>query len=199
MPKVTEAHRRARRDEIAQAAIRVLRRRGVSNTSITQIVEESGLSAGAIYANFGNKAELARYVAENLLGWRIEAITEAAGADPEPIDLARATLASFAEGDAPAEVLLQFWGEATVDGDLRAVLTTGVGRLRTAYASALGSWAFRRDPDDADEVADRMAAALVALCQGWLANTAVLGWLTPDAYLDGVGVALGGSGAAERF
>ena len=58
MPRVTEVHRQARRDEIAEAALRVLQRNGVSETSIAQIVEESGLSAGAIYVNFDNKAEL---------------------------------------------------------------------------------------------------------------------------------------------
>jgi len=62
--------------KVTEAALRVLQRNGVAETSIAQIVEESGLSAGAIYVNFDNKAELARYIASRLLSWRIETIED---------------------------------------------------------------------------------------------------------------------------
>src|SRR6187401_1724886 len=79
MPRVSDDYRRARRDEIARAAVRCLERKGVRDTSIADIVEESGLSTGAIYSHFSNKAELARYVAGRFLLPRIDAL-EAAGA-----------------------------------------------------------------------------------------------------------------------
>src|SRR6478735_3808957 len=78
MPKVTAAYRDARRDEIARAAIRCLERKGVRDTSIADIVEESGLSTGAIYSHFTNKAELARYIVGRFLILKIDAL-EAAG------------------------------------------------------------------------------------------------------------------------
>ena len=72
MPRVTDAHRQARREQIAEAAVRVLMRNGISDTSIAQISAECRLSIGAIYANFENKADLARYIATRLFAWRIE-------------------------------------------------------------------------------------------------------------------------------
>ena len=67
MPRVSDDYRRARRDEIAQAAIRCLERKGVHDTSIADIVEESGLSTGAIYSHFTSKSELARYIVAEYL------------------------------------------------------------------------------------------------------------------------------------
>ncbi|MBN9180063.1 MAG: TetR family transcriptional regulator, partial [Microbacterium sp.] len=74
MPKVSERYREARRDEIAQAALRCLERNGVRDTSIADIVAESGLSTGAIYSHFRNKAELARYIVGRFLSVRIDVL-----------------------------------------------------------------------------------------------------------------------------
>lgn len=58
MPRASDAHRAARRERIAEAALRVLARNG-SETSIAQIVAECGLSGAATDGTFENKAELA--------------------------------------------------------------------------------------------------------------------------------------------
>lgn len=185
MPKVSEAHRQARRDEIADAALRVLRRNGVSNTSIAQIVEESGLSAGAIYANFENKAELARYIAGSLFDWRLTRVREPAteGLIRTPSDVLRVLL-STADADAPpADVLLQFWGEASRDEELLRTLTEKMDALRDAFAAAVLPWAEEQEPSDAAALAARTATTMVVLCQGMLANRALLGWVSTDEYL----------------
>lgn len=200
MPRVTDAHRRARRDEIADAALRVLQRKGVSNTSIAQIVEESGLSAGAIYANFENKAELARYVALTQLGWRVELLA----ADPRtirsPAEVLATVLTSLTEEEVPIAVVLQFWAEATVDPDLRSAVAVTVTELREAFETAIRPWAAQRaedghgraasDPDGdgdggeaIDAIVHRTAKTMIVLCQGYLANTGLLGWVTPEEYL----------------
>jgi AcrR family transcriptional regulator len=193
MPRVTDAYRRARRDEIAQAAVRVLARNGVASTSIAQIVEESGLSAGAIYANFENKAELARYVADRMLVWRIEAVEEGleAGAVHPPVAVLRVLLATLDEEAPPLPVLLQFWGEATIDPELHAVLAQKITRLRNAFERAVHAWAAERSPDGTDAFATRTAEAMVAICQGYLANAALFGWLSPEEYLETAAALLG--------
>ena len=107
MPRVTEVHRQARRNEIAEAALRVLQRNGVAETSIAQIVEESGLSAGAIYVNFDNNAELARYIASHLLAWRIETIEDLAHQDAicTPRDVMRVLLGTL-DAKTPLPVMI---------------------------------------------------------------------------------------------
>jgi AcrR family transcriptional regulator len=192
MPRVTDAYRRARRDEIAQAAVRVLARHGVANTSIAQIVAESGLSAGAIYANFENKAQLARYVADRMLLWRIEEVEE--GLDPEavnpPVVVLRGMLQTLHEEAPPLSVLLQFWGEATIDPDLHAVLEGKMGAVVAMFERAVRRWAAERQPDDAAALAARSARAMVAILQGYLANAGLLGRLGPEEYLDAATVLL---------
>ncbi len=183
MPKVTDAHRQARRDEIAEAAIRVLRRKGVSSTSIAQIVEESGLSAGAVYANFQNKAELARYVAQSLLAWRVEVIDEAsdAGEVRSPAEVMRTLFSTLGEQTPPVPLILQFWGEATTDPELHEVLTGTVTALREAFERAIRPWAVARGSGgDIRRIAD----AMIVMCQGFIANSGLLGWITFDDYLD---------------
>src|SRR5438874_13243910 len=111
MPRVTDAYRRARRDEIAAAAFRCLKRNGVSGTSIADVVAESGLSAGAIYSHFRNKAELAAYIAGSMMTWRIEEFEESS--DPSlatPAGGMRYLLGVFDQPDVAPEVVLQFWG-----------------------------------------------------------------------------------------
>jgi len=72
MPKVSEAYREARRDEIARAAIQRLSKQGFSGTSMSDIIDESGMSAGAIYSHFASKAEIAQHVARMVVGTRAE-------------------------------------------------------------------------------------------------------------------------------
>jgi AcrR family transcriptional regulator len=181
MPKVTDAHRRARRDEIAEAAIRVLRRKGVSSTSIAQIVEESGLSAGAVYANFENKAELARYVARSLLAWRVEAIDDGAveGVVRSPAEVMRTLFALLGQETPSADLIVQFWGEATVDPELHDVLAATVTTLREAFERAIAPWTEAHGAD-----LRRTSNAMVVMCQGYLANSALLGWMPFEDYLD---------------
>src|SRR6478735_3353900 len=122
MPKVTDAYREARRDEIAQAAIRCLVRNGVRDTSIADIVEESGLSTGAIYSHFTNKAELARYIVGRFLIVRLDALEAdgLSGVIRPPRDVLTAMLAAVTENGLPAPVIVQFWGEAMADPDIHA-------------------------------------------------------------------------------
>ena len=63
MPKVTEAYRTARRDEIIESALRCFAAKGYQRTSMADIIDESGLSAGAIYGHFSGKKELFSAVA----------------------------------------------------------------------------------------------------------------------------------------
>lgn len=191
MPRVSDAYRRARRDEIAVAALRCLERKGVARTSIADIVAESGLSAGAIYSHFTNKAELARYVASEYLVVRLDALEAdaAEGVVRTPRELVALLLGVFADEGLPAKVVLQFWAEATVDDDMRPTLLTTVARLRGSLTAALTPWS-RSAGEDAGGRADAAAGAVMALAQGYIANVALFGERDPSEYLDAVGTVL---------
>jgi TetR/AcrR family transcriptional regulator, transcriptional repressor of aconitase len=189
MPRVTDAHRQARRDQIAQAALRVLKRNGVSDTTIAEIAEECGLSIGAIYVNFENKADLARYLAGRLFAWRITELDGLAqtGSVHTPVELMRPLLtAMFDEDRPPMPVILQFWSQAVVDPELHAVLVEQVGSLRRSLERALRPWADQQCDGDADALASRVAAACLIMCQGFLANRSLHGWMSAEEYLDAI-------------
>ena len=186
MPRVTDAYRRARRDEIAAAALRCLARRGVANTSIADIVAESGLSAGAIYSHFENKAQLARYIAASLLGWRIDRIRNLAedGTVRTPTEVMAPLLGAFEEEGLLAEVVLQFWGEAASDAELLDAMSEEIDALRGAFARAVLPWArLRTDEAAAPGAAARAARAMLAVCQGYIVGRALFGARPPGDYL----------------
>ena len=58
MPKVTDAHVEARRQQILEAAHACFARGGFHQTSIQDICQESGLSPGAVYKYFPSKEHI---------------------------------------------------------------------------------------------------------------------------------------------
>jgi AcrR family transcriptional regulator len=58
MPKVTEEHRQARREQILEAALNCFARNGFHQTSMRDICKEAGLSAGAVYLHFSSKEDI---------------------------------------------------------------------------------------------------------------------------------------------
>ena len=55
MPKVSDAHVEARRQQILEAASACFARQGFHQTSVQDICKEAGLSAGAVYRYFPGK------------------------------------------------------------------------------------------------------------------------------------------------
>jgi AcrR family transcriptional regulator len=64
MPKVSSAHRDARRAQILEAACRCFQRRGIRATSIRDICREARLSLGAVYGYFEHKEAIIEAVAQ---------------------------------------------------------------------------------------------------------------------------------------
>lgn len=58
MPKVSEAYLEARRQEILDAAIACFTRKGFHQTTMEDIFQQAGLSAGAVYRYFASKEEI---------------------------------------------------------------------------------------------------------------------------------------------
>ena len=58
MPKVTEAHKQQRREQILEAARRCFARYGFEGATVSRLEQETGLSRGAIFNYFENKGAL---------------------------------------------------------------------------------------------------------------------------------------------
>ncbi|MGH8447201.1 MAG: TetR/AcrR family transcriptional regulator [Solimonas sp.] len=72
MPIRTKQHMDDVKEDILQALLRCIARKGIADTTIADLIAESGLSAGAIYRHFENKDALLI----GLMRHRVKAVTE---------------------------------------------------------------------------------------------------------------------------
>ena len=64
VPRVSEAHLAARRQQILDAARTCFLRNGFHQTSMQDVIREAGLSVGAVYRYFPSKNDLITALAE---------------------------------------------------------------------------------------------------------------------------------------
>lgn len=190
MPKVSDDYREERRMEIALAALAVARRHGFAKTTMADVIAELDSSAGSVYSNFKNKAEMTRYIAGVILEARVTELQELAGrgGSPDPLELLEAMLTGALSQSVLFDVVVQMWSESITEPALGVVIQDLLGRIRLAMRSAVLPWARTRTPseDQAECLANRTSFVVVALAQGFITNTALQGPLSPAEYVAGV-------------
>lgn len=138
MPKVTEAHSAARRQQIIDAAYRCFARKGFHQSTMRDIYEEAGLSPGAVYHYFPSKDAIIQASFEFDYQRSLDLFTAATASD-NPIKALRELVDFFYLGLAGAAELgagrvnVQGWGEALVNPPLRETLQ----RVLDQYLAAL--------------------------------------------------------------
>lgn len=169
MPKVSQAHLDARRQQILNAARIRFANHGFARTSMTDLVDASGLSNGAIYRYFKSKNEI------------ISAICDESS-QTLPTELSADSIRDFlndirtlARDQDHARLVAQIYAEAVVSPSLAATVQSQLHELRTTIAIAL--------PIRDQATADQTAAAFVALCHGYTQQLAVRGDLDPEPYV----------------
>lgn len=81
MPRVSQDHKDARREQILKAAERCFVRNGFHETSMQDLFAECGLSSGAVYTYFRSKSEVISAIAEANLN-DVVALVDAVAANP---------------------------------------------------------------------------------------------------------------------
>lgn len=138
MPKVTEAHSAARRQQIIDAAYRCFAGKGFHQATMRDIYEEAKLSPGAVYHYFPSKDAIIQASFE-FDYQRSMALLEAATASDDPLNALTELITFFFRGlEGAAElgagrVNVQGWGEALVNPPLRESLQ----RVMAQYLAAL--------------------------------------------------------------
>lgn len=187
MPRVTEAYRTARRDEIVSAALRCFARKGYQRTSMADIIDESGLSAGAIYGHFTGKQELFAAVAGRVLEARRSELQARRGGAGEPLSPGQviATLIEGIRREPFSHVIVQLWGEAAVDPGIRELVQEVFHRLRDAVQAGLAEWAAvpGHVDDDPEEWAARATPVVLGLGPGFMVQRAIIDGFDEEAYL----------------
>ena len=191
MPKVTEEYRVARRDEIADAALRAFRRKGFQATSMAEITAESGLSAGAIYGHYVSKDAIIVDVASRVVGNRILDVERLARTEPlaAPPTIPRVLIAGMLRAIGNPAIMLQLWGEGVTEPQVRAVAHDVIVRLRSALIEYTSLWHQRTHgtpPEEADVLAAEQAPLLISAVQGFVVQSALAPDFDAEAYLRAV-------------
>ncbi len=187
MPKVTEAHRIARRDEILDAAQRVFAHGGYRGSSMADIVKASGLSAGAIYSYFAGKEELFRAVVERTFALRTTVLTADAPTEPRsPSEVLAAVIASM-QGQPILTIAPQVWAEAAVEPEIREAVGSVFIQVGDMLRAELAAWAALhpdRAGDDPDAWAARVAPVIASMIPGYITQRQMAPGFDHDAYLN---------------
>ena len=188
MPKVSEGHRQARREEIIAAAIRAFRAKGFARASMADIIAESGLSAGAIYGHFSGKRELLAACAAELLSRRRGELDMAIerGEVPAPGEALAMLMDGIVRDGLDPRALVQVWAEASLDPELRATVNEALRMIRGVLERALRAW-FTAHPEHAphgvDEAVRSLLPVLVGLGPGFILQRALVDDFDEQAYL----------------
>ena len=176
MPKVSDEHRKTRRRQILDAAVRCFAREGFHKTTMPHIFDESGLSAGAVYGHFASKDEIIEAIAQERRAGETLLLTLAfEGQDDLRVAFSRFLQPLFAWLSEPAEqaarrVGVQVWAEALRNERIREVVL-GATVQRSVAVDAIEVARQRGDlPAEID--ADALARVVLAAIQGFIVQQA---------------------------
>lgn len=190
MPKISDAHRAARRRQILDAARRCFARNGFHATSMQDIFREAGLSAGAVYRYFPGKNAIIATIAEETVSQVLAEIDEIARVDPLPpleetIERVLTVVDNHTGPEGTARIGLQVWGESMRDPALAALVSDIYRSMRSRFVDvARRAQATGQAPADADP-AD-LGAVLFGLVPAYIVQRLLLGDVSPRSYQAGV-------------
>jgi AcrR family transcriptional regulator len=190
VPKVTDAHRAARRRQILDAARRCFVHNGFHATSMQDVLREAGLSAGAVYRYFPSKASIVAAIAEETVGDVIRAIEEITGAEPvPPLEEAMARVLRAVDAhtgpQGNARIAMQVWAEALREPALADLVQATYGRIRASFVELAGrARDAGRIPADADP--EQVGVVLFSMVPGYILQRLLVGGVDPGLYRAGL-------------
>ncbi|MFY1675161.1 TetR/AcrR family transcriptional regulator [Plantactinospora sp. WMMB334] len=201
MPRVSEEHLAARRQQILDAARRCFRRNGFHATSMQDVINEAGLSVGAVYRYFGSKHELVTSIAESVVDGADELFATLATAEPplpliDALDRALEFIESQTGPDGVFPLAVQVWAESLRDPALAEFVARVYSRFRSRFV-VLARRAQQAGELPADADAEAAGAVLFGVIPGFALQRVLTGGPDPKTYLDGVTALLASQGVRK--
>jgi TetR/AcrR family transcriptional repressor of bet genes len=167
VPKLVDHDQR--REEVAEAAWRVIGRDGLEGATLREIAREAGFTTGVIQHYFRDRDELLAFAARLISEQAVERQKEAVRAHPPGRERLVALLEILVPPGmraARVAVLLGFWARAATDPRHNAIYLKQYARLRALFreqvAAAMTAGALARG--DIDDMTDHLIAFGDGLC-----------------------------------
>lgn len=185
MPKVSEAHVEARRQQILQAASACFSRQGFHKTTMQDICAEAGLSPGAVYGYFPSKEEIIEAMVAERRREGFNLIQAALQMPDTARVLNKLSEIFFTEIDnvQGCAVDVELWGEAFRNPRINSALGVDLDVIRGAFAGIVRKAQERGDINPAVK-ADSVAQVMVALFHGMVIQKSLDPAIDTAAYVE---------------
>ncbi|GIF24406.1 AcrR family transcriptional regulator [Actinoplanes tereljensis] len=140
MPRVSEEHLTARREQILAAARTCFLSKGLHNTSMQDLIQEAGLSVGAVYRYFKSKNEIINAIAGTVAGGiqrHIEAIAEERLPMIESLERILDVVDEQIGPGGSLPIALQIWAEATLDPAIGEIVRERYTGMRRGFQTVV--------------------------------------------------------------
>lgn len=142
MPAIKPERKEMQRNRIVDGTVRAIVKNGLASLSVSDIIHESGLSAGAIYGYFDGKEDIVQAAADKLLGIDEEHISKAALCSPVPTPsevLVPMVTRQWLD-DVPPGAVVQIWGHANIENSVRVSAIKKVEAVEAALGEYFTAW-----------------------------------------------------------
>nr|MDT0658083.1 TetR/AcrR family transcriptional regulator [Micromonospora sp. DSM 115978] len=190
MPRVSDEHLAARRQQILAAARRCFLRSGFHATSMQDVIAEADLSVGAVYRYFKSKHEIVSAIAGETVGGINTALAEIAEHRPpyplfESMERVLAVIDAQTGPDGMFRLALQVWAETVRDATLAEMVANKYSMLRETFNL------IARQARDAGELppdvdTDAVGSVLFGMIPGYALQKVLVGQPNRETYLTGV-------------
>ena len=179
MPRVSQDHLDARRQQIIDGARRCFLRNGFHTTSMQDIIREVNLSAGALYRYFPSKNDLMAAIAADAMAQIREAFAPILEADPPPtLDVAFTqlgqTIQRMDEEQGVARMAVQLWGEAVRSPELAERLRELILAIRVLALRLVRTYQARGEISS-EVPAEAVAPILMGIMPGFMLQHVLFG------------------------
>ncbi len=194
MPRISEEHRMQIRENIVESARLAFLDKGFQRTSMSEIIQRTGMSAGAIYNHFSGKEEITVAAAtidlEIFLHENTPRLGGVGAGQPEKMEpwaYVLNWLETLRVNPATCRLLQSTWGEAATYEVVRKVADTQLEALKNAAKERYRGWAqaaLEFDEEELEEWLEVIGAAVLSVFCGYVLQSQTLSHFSHDSYRD---------------
>jgi AcrR family transcriptional regulator len=188
MPRVSEEHLTARREQILAAARTCFLSKGLHNTSMQDLIQEAGLSVGAVYRYFKSKNEIINAIAGTVAGGiqrHIEAVAEERLPLVESLERILDAVDEQIGPGGSLPIALQIWAEATLDPAIGEIVRERYSGMRRGFQTVV-EHLVESGELPADTNIEGVTSAFYSLMPGFALQRLLTGTPDRETYLTGV-------------